>query len=106
MDQSWRAAWESALDDLELTLEETEHLLRGGHLDSASPATPWTPPSLPGPLPPEMVARARELLTRQHDMVARTAQAALSARTNASFVDRLTDTRSTGRVPIYVDVSA
>ena len=29
MNESWSAAWESALDDLELTLEETEHLLQG-----------------------------------------------------------------------------
>ncbi len=104
--ETWSAAWESALDDLELTLEETEHLLQGGHPDPATTPSGWTPPVLPGPLPAEMADRARELLARQQDLIVRTAQAATSARTNASFVDRLADTRSSHRSPIYVDVSA
>ena len=106
MDESWRAAWESALDDLELTLEETEHLLRGGQplTESAEPAA-WVPPVMPCPLPAEMVDRARELLGRQQELILRTTQAAASARTNASYVDRVTDNRAAAR-PLYVDVSA
>ena len=103
MNESWNAAWESALDDLELALEETEHLLQGGH--PPVPSTPWTPPVLPCPLPAEMAGRARELLGRQQDLILRTTQAAASARTNASYVDRVTDNRAGAR-PIYVDVSA
>ena len=106
MDESWRAAWESALDDLELTLEETEHLLRGEH-PPPQDGPVWTPPVLPGPLPPEMADRARALLARQQDVIARTAQAALSARTSVKMVDRLTDhSTPTRRTSLYVDVSA
>ena len=103
MNESWNAAWESALDDLELTLEETEHLLQGGQppVDSAA----WVPPVMPCPLPAEMVDRARELLGRQQELILRATQAAASARTNASYVDRVTDNRAGAR-PIYVDVSA
>lgn len=107
MDESWGAAWESALDDLELTLEETEHLLRGGHpAQDTAPQQTWTPPALPGPLPAELADRARELLARQQDLIARASQAATNLRTNASYVDRLADTRTAHRGPIYVDVSA
>ena len=106
MNESWNAAWESALDDLELTLEETEHLLRGGQplTESAEPAA-WVPPVMPCPLPAEMVDRARELLGRQQELILRATQAAASARTNASYVDRVTDNRAAAR-PLYVDVSA
>lgn len=106
MDESWRAAWESALDDLELTLEETEHLLRGEH-PPPQDGPAWTPPALPGPLPAELADRARELLARQQDVIARTAQAAHSARTSVKMVDRLTDhTTPSRRTSLYVDVSA
>ena len=106
MDESWCAAWESALDDLELTLEETEHLLRGEH-PPPQDGPVWTPPVLPGPLPPEMADRARALLARQQDVIARTAQAAHSARTSVKMVDRLTDhSTPTRRTSLYVDVSA
>ncbi|MGA9747996.1 MAG: hypothetical protein WBQ50_11130 [Nocardioides sp.] len=104
--ETWSAAWESALDELELTLEETEHLLQGEHPDPTSTQTGWTPPVLPGPLPAELADRARELLARQQDLLLRTAQAATSARANANFVGRLADTRPSVRSPIYVDVSA
>ena len=103
MNESWNAAWESALDDLELALEETEHLLQGGQ-PPLEPAA-WTPPAMPCPLPAEMAGRARELLGRQQDLILRTTQAAASARTNASYVDRVTDNRAAAR-PLYVDVSA
>ena len=106
MNESWNAAWESALDDLELTLEETEHLLQGGQpLSDAVEPVAWAPPVMPCPLPAEMVDRARELLGRQQDLILRTTQAAASARTSASYVDRVTDNRAGAR-PIYVDVSA
>ena len=106
MNESWNAAWESALDDLELTLEETEHLLRGEH-PHPQDGPAWTPPVLPGPLPPDMADRARELLARQQDVIARTAQAAHSARTSVKMVDRLTDhSTPTRRTSLYVDVSA
>lgn len=103
MNESWNAAWESALDDLELTLEETEHLLQGGHPPATS--TPWTPPVMPCPLPAEMVDRARALLARQQDVTTRAAQAAVSARSSASYVGRVTENRAASR-PVYLDVSA
>ena len=88
MNESWNAAWESALDDLELALEETEHLLQGGQplSDAVEPAA-WVPPVMPCPLPAEMADRARELLGRQQELILRTTQAAASARTNATYVD-------------------
>ena len=106
MNESWRAAWESALDDLELTLEETEHLLQGEHHPVAERAT-WTPPVMPGPLPAELADRARELLARQQDLIARTTQAAMAVRTSTKMVDRLADhSTPTRRTPIYVDLTA
>ena len=103
MNESWNAAWESALDELELTLEETEHLLQGGHPPVA--ATGWTPPAMPCPLPAEMADRARALLARQQDVIVRAARAAATARTGASYVDRVAENRAASR-PIYLDVSA
>ena len=103
MNESWNAAWESALDDLELTLEETEHLLQGGHPPTAPAA--WTPPVMPCPLPAAMADRARSLLARQQEVIVRAAQAAASARSSASYVDRVAETRA-GPRPLYVDISA
>lgn len=107
VDGTWRTAWKSALDDLELTLEETEHLLRGEQPATSPASGPWTPPVLPGPLPAEMAERARELLARQQDLITRTTQAAGSVRANANLVDRITDTATSHRrTAVYVDVSA
>ncbi len=107
MGGAWDSAWEAALDELELTLAETERLLAGE--DPATvPVAPWTPPQLDSPLPAEMVARATSLLGRQQNLAERTARAMSDTRHAMAYVARVADasgTRQPAR-PVYLDIRA
>jgi hypothetical protein len=105
-DGTWRDAWVSALDELELTLEQTERLL-AGDLPEEAAGTAWTPPAIEGPLPADMLERARALLGRQRLLVARTQRAITGNRQQRGLVDRMAKAggRATPR-PAYVDLTA
>jgi len=100
----WRDAWASALDDLELSLAQGERLLAGEQIDSP---TPWTPPVIEAPLPPDMLERAQALLGRQRQLIDRTAAAMSGHRQRIDLVGKLSSSsnRVTGR-PVYVDLTA
>jgi hypothetical protein len=103
----WGTAWTAALDDLELTLEQTEQLLRGDHSGVPAIAEPWTPPQMASPLPPELLERAQALLARQHQLMAQTATAMSGARQSLALVSKVAG--SGVRRPaqaVYLDVRA
>lgn len=102
----WDAAWSAALDELELTLEQTERLLAGAEAENA-PA-PWTPPVLEGAMPVHLAARAQSLLARQHDLIRQTAAVAAGTKQQLTLLSKvagIADARTPER-SIYVDVSA
>ncbi len=102
----WRGAWVEALDELELTLDAAERLLAAGHEEAKVPA--WTPPTIPGPLPTELVDRAGALLERQRTVIAATAAALTGTRRQLELHDKLSGlsgARQAAR-PVYVDLTA
>ena len=106
MQAEWHEAWVDALDDLELTLDAAGRLLTHGHEDATVPA--WTPATMPGPLPSDLVDRAGALLERQRVLIAETAAALTGTRRQIDLLDKLTGlsgARSAAR-PVYVDLTA
>lgn len=101
----WGAAWCAALDELELTLEQTERLLAG---EEPEAPTPWTPPVLEGAMPVHLAGRAQSLLARQQELIRQTAAAAAGTKQQLTLLSKvagLSDARTPER-SIYVDVSA
>lgn len=102
----WDAAWSAALDDLELTLEQTERLL-AGDVPEEAPSL-WTPPALHGSMPVHLAGRAQSLLARQQELIRQTAAAAAGTKQQLTLLSKvagLSDARTPER-SIYVDVSA
>jgi hypothetical protein len=107
MSHDWHEAWGAALDELELTLAQTERLLDGGLVDGRDiPA--WSPPQLPGPIPAQYVVRARTLLGRQQALISETVAATVGIRQKIELLDKLTGSRRGAREerPVYVDLTA
>lgn len=101
----WTTAWSAALDDLELTLEQTERLLGN---QPAEPVVPWAPPELGAPLPAEMLERAQLLLARQQQLITQTTTAMSGNRQSNALLSRVADVAG-GRRPahaVYLDVRA
>ena len=104
--QTAEEAWESALDEMELTLDTAERMLRGDHPDIAVLAAPWTAPDVVGPMPRSLQRRARKLLRRQSALIRRTAELAASTRQQIALLDKVADAgRRHHDRPAYVDVS-
>ncbi len=99
---AWEAAWAAALDELELTLETTERLLRG---EDAATAPAWTPPVLAGPMPVDLRTRALALHHRQQQLMAATADAAIALRRQAELTTRMS-TAPSEPSPVYLDITA
>ena len=105
--RSAEAAWVAALDDMELTLDIAERLLRGHHPDIAVLAAPWDTPEVTGPMPKSLHRRARRLLHRQTALIKKTAEAAALTRQQIALLTKVADA---GRKhlrdrPAYIDVS-
>lgn len=107
MTDTWREAWRSALDELELTVEMTERLLEGD-VPVGLVVPRWTPPSVRGPVPDEYAVRARTLLGRQQALIAETVVASVGVRQKIELLDKLTGAPAGGRAgqSVYVDVTA
>ncbi len=99
---SFRAEWEAALDRLELDVGLAEQLLV-----SATPVLPqpWEPPTVRGPMPDDLVPRARLLHERQLAAAQKITLAASATRRQAALAAKVTDT-ITPDVPVYLDVTA
>jgi len=97
------AAWSAALDRLESDTTRLESIGPGAAVPESEP---WTPPEGLGPLPGELVARARELLVRQRSVVERLAAVLSGNRQQARVADTVhAATGAVGR-PAYLDVRA
>lgn len=98
-------AWAEVLDRLERDVAQSEELARTG--GQARPVEAWVPPVLRGPLPDELLDRARTLLDRQ--LAARSVLAAQvlenRAQQQAHPAPRHGAHAATA-APAYVDVSA
>jgi hypothetical protein len=99
---SFRTEWESALDRLELDVQVAEQLLAA---HTAPVPQPWEPPSLRGPMPDDLLPRARLLHERQLAVTRDLALAATSTRRHVALTARLTGT-APAEVPVYLDVTA
>lgn len=102
MDDRWDAAWVAALDELELSVEQAEALL---HASDPEPSTPWTPPVLQGPPPPQQLARAHVLLERHQRVTRELAQAMAATRQQMALAAKVRQNRP-DETPVYVDVQA
>lgn len=107
MNEDWHAAWVAALDELELTLEDTERLLKGNRPGEREIPL-WTPPTLPAPIPDELLPRAEELVGRQRHAIAATLEAMAGAKQQLDLVDKVVGLRGARHAdrPVYVDLSA
>jgi len=100
---SFRAAWESALDRLEMDVALAERLLAAA--SEPAPPQPWEPPNLRGPMPDDLLPRARLLHERQLAATRQIALAAAATRRQVALAAKVTDT-VTPDVPVYLDITA
>jgi hypothetical protein len=108
---SFRAVWEAELDRLELDVVRVERLLSG--VDTAPSAVqgaagePWSPPVVPGPMPADLLPRARDILERQSWAEGALREALSSAQRQLAYGSRVSDATAPGRAkPVYVDLEA
>jgi hypothetical protein len=99
-----RAVWEDELDRLELEVLRVERMLGGA---GPMPADSWTPPAVRGPIPDDLVMRARDLLERQERASTALREALASAHKQIAFGTRVSGaTTATHSVPVYLDLRA
>ncbi len=101
-DLSFRAEWEAALDRLQMDVELAEQLLVSA---TPLPPQPWQPPNLRGPMPDDLMPRARLLHERQLAAARDIALAASATRRQVALANKVTDTYAAD-VPVYLDVTA
>lgn len=106
-DDGWTAAWSSALDALELDVEQVERDLVHAHLvdaEALSEPRAWQPPAGLGPLPASLRDRAQAVLERQLDAARRTAEALVASRRHARASQAMRPRQLD--VPVYLDTDA
>ncbi|HET7327461.1 MAG TPA: hypothetical protein VFJ14_09260 [Nocardioidaceae bacterium] len=118
---TWRDAWVSALDELELSVERAEQLLAAtepvhaksvhAELVHAAPvhaapvhAAPWSPPPVRGAMPEDLVPRARLLHERQLAVAHDIAVAAAATGRQLRVAVRMRETAPPD-VPVYLDIT-
>ncbi|HEX6515079.1 MAG TPA: hypothetical protein VF049_05875 [Nocardioidaceae bacterium] len=111
----WHDAWVAALDELELTLEQTERLLAEGYVDPPAAVDqqaetvpqPWQPPRLEGPMPGDLRTRALALFHRQQQLIEQATTARTSVHRQLSLLGRVAAGRRGTRDehPVYLDVT-
>jgi hypothetical protein len=101
---TWASAWAAALDELELSLDDTERLLRGED-PAGTTIAHWAPPALEGPMPVDLRTRALALHNRQQQVLRATAEAASALRRQAALTSRMS-TGPTDPSPVYLDITA
>lgn len=95
--------WETALDRLELDVILAERRLD----DAAAPdLEPWDEPDLVGPIPDDLVDRARALLARQRAVRDRLAVTAQGLRRHQDFASRVDRATARAGRPVYLDLEA
>lgn len=108
VESSWVSAWEAALDELELTLEQTERLLGGGDPQQAIQAAAWSHPPLDVPLPDELLGRAQSLLARQRELIGLTVTAMSETQQHLTLLGKVSAFAGTARTEpaVYLDLRA
>jgi hypothetical protein len=96
-------AWARALDALEAHLLVARELAAG-----RSPAVPlpWSPPTGLGPLPAELVDRARALQVQQQALLAELPAVIGRTRRQLSVTKRVSDATASPHRPVYIDQTA
>jgi hypothetical protein len=101
--EDWRTAWTSALDALELDVEQAEAMLVEEHRAAeAADADPWSPPPHIGPLPLDLRPRADAILARQLAAAEAIAHRLAANRQHSAVVSRMQSTEKVSR-PAYLD---
>ncbi|SDT75914.1 hypothetical protein [Actinoplanes derwentensis] len=99
----WRAAWTSALDDLEMDVFAVESMLADERrLAETPPANQWRPPTELGALPLELKPRADEILTRQLAAAEEIARRLTANRQQIAVTSRI-ETGEAVKRPVYLD---
>jgi hypothetical protein len=104
MEQTWDTAWASALDELEMTVEQAELLLHSAEPEP-EPLPPWQPPALTGPPPPNQLERAHLLLERHLRVTHAVAEAMAATRQQLALTNKMNRNRPQ-ETPVYLDVTA
>lgn len=101
-----RRTWIQALELLERDLDDAVRLLERGADPQHDPrALSWRPPVVRGPIPDDLVERARRLADRQQVVTDQLARAAATAKTELERAPYPPASQPMG-MPAYVDVSA
>jgi len=86
----WRAAWVTALDELDADVGRVEGLLADEQrVRDLPPADPWSPPAGIGPLPLDLRPRADAILERQVNAAHQLAVAIAANRRQARFAAKV-----------------
>lgn len=101
------ATWTEALDRLEAHADHAEQMLRGMPAGATGTTPePWLPPTDLGPLPNDLVPRARTLLARQQRLMAAIPGVLEDNRRQQQVADRVGQATTVPPVPVYLDVTA
>lgn len=102
-DERHHLHWETTLDRLELDVLLSERSLA----DSLAPdLEPWDEPRLSGPMPADLVERARDILARQRAVRDRMAENVLTLRRHHDFASRVDRATARDPRPVYLDLEA
>lgn len=102
--EDWTAAWQAALDELEMDVTEAESLLTGDHMLRDTPiVNAWTPPTGLGPLPLDLRPRADAILARQLAAAEGITRALATNRRQAAVTARIETGGQAAARPAYID---
>ncbi|WP_436698132.1 hypothetical protein [Nocardioides sp. BYT-33-1] len=100
------ASWVEALDRLEAHADHAERMLQGSTAATGGAPAPWLPPAELGPLPNDLVPRARQLLARQQRLMAAIPTVLAGTRRQQQVTDRVGRATTLPPAPVYLDVTA
>lgn len=101
------SSWTEALDRLEAHADHAEQMLQGVPAGATGATVePWLPPVDLGPLPNELVPRARTLLARQQQLMAAIPGVMADNRRQQLVADRVGRATTAPPTPVYLDVTA
>ncbi|MDQ6523514.1 hypothetical protein RB608_07895 [Nocardioides sp. LHD-245] len=100
-------SWTEALDRLEAHADHAERMLQGTPAGATGAAiAPWLPSADLGPLPNELIPRARQLLARQQRLMAAIPAVLAGTRRQQQVTDRVGRATTLPPTPVYLDVTA
>ena len=100
--EDFHNAWVAELDRLELDLQVAERML---HSNQVEPLPTWTEPTMHGPMPEDLLPRARLILEQQLAVAHALTQKASSSAQQLQLTERLRGSMRPD-IPVYVDLQA